>query len=84
MGVLALYTRSTAEAVRWLSQAAADFERLDDPAGLIRTLNHLAFVFMQQGRYREARCTRAASCHRQQGRRQGTDQRRLHNLGLVR
>lgn len=54
LGNLFTYTQSYAEAIKWLTLAADQFERLDDRAGLARTLDRLTFALIQQGSYAEA------------------------------
>jgi len=54
LGNLFMYTQSYAEAIEWLTLAADQFERLDDPSGLARTLDRLAYALIQQGSYAQA------------------------------
>jgi class 3 adenylate cyclase/predicted ATPase len=54
LGNLFMYTQSYAEAVRWLTRAADEFERLEDRQGLSRTLDRITFALYQQGSYDEA------------------------------
>ena len=49
-----MYTESYAEAVRWLTRAADEFERLGDRQGLSKTLDRITFALYQQGAYEEA------------------------------
>ena len=63
LGYLFMYNRSHAEAVAWLRQAAAGFDRLGDRVGLSRTLEPLAFALYRQGAYGEALVT--AERHRE-------------------
>ena len=54
LGDLFTYTQSYAEAIKWLTLAADEFERLDDQQGLSRALDRLAWALWQQGSYPEA------------------------------
>jgi tetratricopeptide (TPR) repeat protein len=54
LGTLFVYTHSYDQALAWLTEAAAEFERLHDPEGLARTLDRLAFALLMQGSYAEA------------------------------
>jgi class 3 adenylate cyclase/tetratricopeptide (TPR) repeat protein len=54
LGDLFMYTESYAEAVRWLTRAADEFERLGDRQGLSRTLDRITFALYQQGGYDQA------------------------------
>jgi predicted ATPase len=54
LGDLFTYTHSYAEAIKWLTLAVAEFERLDDQQGLSRALDRLAWAFLQQGAYAQA------------------------------
>jgi class 3 adenylate cyclase/tetratricopeptide (TPR) repeat protein len=54
LGNLFMYTQSYAEAIDWLTLAGTEFQLLDDPAGLARTLDRLAYALIQQGSYKEA------------------------------
>jgi class 3 adenylate cyclase/tetratricopeptide (TPR) repeat protein len=54
LGDLLGYTNSYAESVRWLGQAAAEFERLGDRRGLSRTMDRMTFALFRQGAYAEA------------------------------
>jgi tetratricopeptide (TPR) repeat protein len=54
LGDLYMYNRSYTEAVAWLRRAADGFDRLDDRAGLSRTLDRMTFALYQQGAYEEA------------------------------
>ena len=54
LGNLFMYTQSYAEAIDWLTLASTEFQLLDDPAGLARTLDRLAYALIQQGSYKEA------------------------------
>jgi predicted ATPase/class 3 adenylate cyclase len=49
LGMLVMFTKSYPEAIGWLEQAAAEFERLGDPRGLAMSLDRLAFAHIQQG-----------------------------------
>jgi tetratricopeptide (TPR) repeat protein len=57
LGILFLYTQSYDQALVWLTEAAAEFERLHERQGLARTLDRLAFALWQQGSYTEASAT---------------------------
>ena len=54
LGDLFMYTQSYAEAVRWLTRAAGEFERLGDRQGLSRTLDRITFAHYRQGAYDQA------------------------------
>ncbi|HVD12878.1 MAG TPA: tetratricopeptide repeat protein [Actinomycetota bacterium] len=54
LGNLFMYTQSYAEAIDWLTLASEEFQLLDDPAGLARTLDRLAYALIQQGSYKDA------------------------------
>lgn len=54
LGDLFIYTESYAEAVSWLTRAAAEFERLGDRQGLSKTLDRITFALYRQGAYDEA------------------------------
>jgi predicted ATPase len=54
LGILFVYTHSYDKALVWLTEAAAEFERLHDSQGLARTLDRLAAALWQQGSYAEA------------------------------
>jgi class 3 adenylate cyclase/tetratricopeptide (TPR) repeat protein len=54
LGDLFTYTQSYAEAIKWLTLAVDEFERLDDQQGLSRALDRLAWAFLQQGSYAQA------------------------------
>ena len=49
-----MHTQSYGEAIRWLTLAADQFERLHDRPGLAGTLDRLAYALIQQGSYAEA------------------------------
>ena len=57
LGILFLYTQSYDRALVWLTEAAAEFERLHERQALARTLDRLAFALYQQGSYAEASAT---------------------------
>jgi class 3 adenylate cyclase/tetratricopeptide (TPR) repeat protein len=84
LGILLMRTRSYPEGVTWLTEAAAELERLGDLRGLATALDRLAFAAIQQGAYADADA--AADRHLAIATRAG-DQREvsgaLHNLGLV-
>jgi class 3 adenylate cyclase/predicted ATPase len=84
LGILLMRTRSYAEGVIWLNEAAAELERLGNLRGLATALDRLAFAGIQQGAYSDAGAaaqrhlaiaTRAAD--------QGEASGALVNLGLV-
>ncbi|MET0419866.1 MAG: tetratricopeptide repeat protein [Actinoplanes sp.] len=54
LGDLLMYTHSYAESVTWLKLALAGFERLDDAAGLSRTMDRMTFALFRQGEYTPA------------------------------
>jgi class 3 adenylate cyclase/tetratricopeptide (TPR) repeat protein len=54
LGDLLMYTHSYAESVSWLKRALAGFERLDDDAGVLQTMDPLTFALVRQGAYGEA------------------------------
>jgi predicted ATPase/class 3 adenylate cyclase len=54
LGDLFMYTHSYAEAVKWLTQAADEFEQLGDQQGLSKTLDRITFALHQQGAYDRA------------------------------
>ncbi|HEV3464482.1 MAG TPA: tetratricopeptide repeat protein [Actinomycetota bacterium] len=54
LGDLFIYTKSYAEAVRWLTLATETFEDLGDRRGLSRALDRLAYALIQQGAYPRA------------------------------
>jgi tetratricopeptide (TPR) repeat protein len=84
LGILLMRTRSYAQGVRWLSQAAGELERLGDLPGLAAALDRLAFAAIQQGAYADAGA--AADRHLAIATRAGDQQEAsgaLHNLGLV-
>jgi predicted ATPase/class 3 adenylate cyclase len=84
LGTLLMRTRSYNEGVTWLTEAAAELERLGDLRGLATALDRLAFAAIQRGAYTDAWA--AADRHLAIATRAG-DQREvsgaLHNLGLV-
>jgi tetratricopeptide (TPR) repeat protein len=85
LGIVFLYTHSYDQALVWLTEAAAEFERLHDRQGLARTLDRLAFVLWQQGSYAEAAA--AAERHLTIASELGDSGQvaaALNNLGLVR
>jgi tetratricopeptide (TPR) repeat protein len=51
LGNLLSYTQSYEEALRWLERARAEFEQLDDYAGMIRVLEYLSLIYVQQSDY---------------------------------
>ena len=55
MGALASYTDSYADAVTWLEQARASFERLGDDAALGRVLERLTLTLVWRSDYARAR-----------------------------
>jgi class 3 adenylate cyclase/tetratricopeptide (TPR) repeat protein len=84
LGILLMRTRSYEQGVAWLSEAAAELERLGDVRGLATALDRLAFAAIQRGEYSDAEAaanrhlaiaTRAADHREVSG--------ALHNLGLV-
>jgi predicted ATPase/class 3 adenylate cyclase len=84
LGILVMRTRSYAQGVTWLREAAGELERLGDLRGLAAALDRLAFAAIQQGAYADA----AAAADRQLAiaTRAGDQQEAsdaLHNLGLV-
>lgn len=54
LGYLLSYTHSAVDALPLLQAAEADYEHLDDPIGLARTLEYLSHVSIQQGLYDQA------------------------------
>jgi class 3 adenylate cyclase/tetratricopeptide (TPR) repeat protein len=54
LGDLFIYTKSYAEAIRWLTLATETFEDLGDRHGLSRALDRLAYALFQQGAYPRA------------------------------
>ena len=54
LGRLLAQTASHAEALAWLEPARATFERLGDAVGLGRALEHLSFVYSEQGQFAAA------------------------------
>jgi predicted ATPase/class 3 adenylate cyclase len=84
LGILLMRTRSYAEGVTWLNEAAAELERLRDVRGLATALDRLAFAAIQQGEYSDAE---AAANHHLAIATRAADHREvsgaLHNLGLV-
>jgi class 3 adenylate cyclase/predicted ATPase len=84
LGILLMRTRSYAQGVTWLSEAATELERLGDLRGLATALDRLAFAAIQQGAYSDAEA--AANRHLAIATR-AADQREasgaLVNLGLV-
>jgi class 3 adenylate cyclase/tetratricopeptide (TPR) repeat protein len=54
LGDLYMFTQSYAEAVRWLTSAAGEFEQLGDQQGLSKTLDRITYARYQQGAYGQA------------------------------
>jgi predicted ATPase/class 3 adenylate cyclase len=84
LGILLMRTRSYAQGVTWLTEAAGELERLGDQRGLATALDRLAFAAIQQGAYADAG---AAADHHLAIATKAGDQREasgaLLNLGLV-
>jgi class 3 adenylate cyclase/tetratricopeptide (TPR) repeat protein len=84
LGILMMRTRSYAQGVAWLTEAAGELERLGDLRGLATALDRLAFAAIQQGADKDADA--AAGRHLALATKTGDQReasRALLNLGLV-